>query len=69
MFIDVRESGWGRERRAETLMQERDTHIDWLPPVCALAGDWTHSLGKYPECAPNPHPFGVQDEAPTNRAA
>ena len=37
MLIDFRERG----RRKETLMWEKN--IDWLPPVCALTRDRTHS--------------------------
>ena len=52
-----RGGGGGRERERE---RERETcereNIDWLPPVHALTGDWTHNL------------FGVQDDTTTNWA-
>ena len=57
MFIDFRESG-----------RERERNIDWLPPVHALTRDWTQNLGMCPDWELNLQPFGVWDEALTNRA-
>ena len=53
-------------RERHTSLWERNT--DWLPPVCALAGDGTHNVGVCPggiEVAA----FGTRDDNPTNGAS
>ena len=62
MFLLILEKG--RERERETSLWERN--IDWLPPVPALIGDWTHNLGTCPDWESSPQPFGVRDDAPAN---
>ena len=71
MFIDFRERGSGEKREKhrwerETSVWER--HIHQLPPVRSLTRDQTHNLAVCPDQELNLHPFGVQDDAPTNWA-
>ena len=47
---------------------ERERNINWLPPICALTGDWTCNLDMCPDRELNPQPFGVWDDAPTSWA-
>ena len=51
------------ERDKEKYRCEKD--IGWLPPIWALAGDWTCNPGLWHNQKSNPQPFGVQDAAPT----
>ena len=45
----------GREREKHRWWEKS---INWLPPVCALAGDWTCNQGMCPDWESNPQPFG-----------
>ena len=59
----------GREGRGEregniNMSQKHLTAASRMPP----AGDQTHNPGMYPDRELNPRPFGLQDDAPTNRA-
>ena len=42
-------------------MYERN--INWVPLICALAGDQTHNAGMYPDQESNWRSFGVRDDA------
>ena len=37
-------------------------------PICAQTRDRTHNLGMCPDWDSNLQPFGLQDDAPTNKA-
>ena len=56
MFIALRDRG----RRGET---DRQTDIDWLPPIHIPTRDQTHNLGMCHDQELNLQPFGVQDNA------
>ena len=47
MFIDFRESKGGRDRDRDRDRGIKVTHIDQVPPKCALMGDLTHNLLVY----------------------
>ena len=57
MFLLILERKGETDRHRETSMWERN--IDWLPPVCAPNGDWTHNLGTCPDQELNPQPLGM----------
>ena len=55
-------------KKKSSLILERERNNDWLPPICVLTGDRTHSLGMWPDQKLNPQSFVVWDDAPTNWA-
>ena len=69
MFLLILERGRGGERGREREISVRVRKIGRLPPVRALPGDQTCSLGLCPNQELNPQPFGVWGAAPTNGAA
>ena len=64
MFIDFI---FFREKGSVGVGEERETLIQ-LPPICTPTGDQTHNLGMCPDQELKLQPFGVWDNAPTNRA-
>lgn len=71
MFIDTRDIrmlGVGREREIERETSMSDRNINWLLPYTPQSGDKTCNTGMCPDWGLTSHPFGVLENAPTNRA-